>query len=241
MSVRSSVVTFALVALAGLVALLIAGSSDQRSTAFSLDLPNVTPVTSVARGFSACQGPLPTVTTFQGVRAWLSPAAAPVLSVTVRDEHGRRLAAGTLATEPGVPGAYISRLDAPVASGTRAVVCLRNLGPGPVAVFGSTPTPASGPLRVASTFRAGTPPPSPVAIALVFLRPHSQSLLSLLPTLFSRASLFKASWVGAWTFWVLCGAILGAFLLAGCAVALAARDRDERDDDQRNSARATRQ
>jgi hypothetical protein len=224
MSARSSVLAFGLVALAGLVALLLAGAGDQRSTAFSLDLPNATPVTSLPPDVSACQGPLRAGGTFQGVRAWLSPVVAPAMTVTVRNVRGRPLATGDLRADPGLPGAFTARLDMPVASGTRVVVCLRNRGPGRVAVLGSTPIPSVGHLRVGST-TAKT-----VAVALVFLRPHPQSLLSLLPTLFSRAALFKASWVGAWTFWVLCGAIVVAFLLGGRAVALAVRDQAQAGD-----------
>jgi hypothetical protein len=171
-------------------------------------------VANLAPSQRACQGPLQTQEEFEGVRAWLAPAAAPVLSVTVQDTHGRPLATGQLHTALGVAGPYVSRLDGSVAAGTRIEVCLRNRGPASVALFGSAPTPASGALRVGSETR-------PVAIALVFLRPRSQSLLSLVPTLFSRAALFKASWVGPWTFWVLCAAIVAAFALAARAVAAA--------------------
>ena len=61
------------------------------------------------------------------------------------------------------------------------------------------------------------------ALSLVFIGARSQSLFSVLPTAFRRASLFKPSWVGAWTFWLLGAAILGAFALGGLAVSRASR------------------
>ena len=44
-----------------------------------------------------------------------------------------------------------------------------------------------------------------------------------LPTVFERAALFHAGWIGAWTFWVLTGAVLGTFVIGAIAVAHAAR------------------
>ena len=48
-----------------------------------------------------------------------------------------------------------------------------------------------------------------------------QSLFSMLPTIFRRAMLFRPTWVGAWTFWLLAAAVLGAFALGAVAVARA--------------------
>jgi hypothetical protein len=37
-------------------------------------------------------------------------------------------------------------------------------------------------------------------LSLVFERDHSRSLAALVPAMFDRASLFRASWVGAWVY-----------------------------------------
>ena len=49
------------------------------------------------------------------------------------------------------------------------------------------------------------------------------SLLAALPTAFARAALFRFSWTGPWTFWVLGVAFLGTIATCGWAVAAAAR------------------
>jgi hypothetical protein len=62
--------------------------------------------------------------------------------------------------------------------------------------------------------------------SLVLLSQSQRSLLAWLPTAFSRASLWRPSWVGAWTFWVLAGGLLATFALAVLAVLKAAEDDD---------------
>jgi hypothetical protein len=72
------------------------------------------------------------------------------------------------------------------------------------------------------------------ALALLFLREHPRSLLSLVPTIFRRASLFRPGWVGPWTYWLLSAALLGAFGLAGVAVTRAARSDETSHSPQRD-------
>jgi hypothetical protein len=62
------------------------------------------------------------------------------------------------------------------------------------------------------------------AAAIVLLRSQSSSVLSLLPTIFRRAALFRPTWMGEWTFWVLLAALVAAFPLAALAVASATAD-----------------
>lgn len=238
MSVRASVATFAAMAAVGLIALLIVASSDERTTAFSLDIPPEEPIAYLAPHQHACQGPLRPPASFQGVRAYLSPAASPALPVTIRDRAGETVARGDMPTRAGVAGLYASRLTTPVAAHGPVEVCFTNPGPGVVAVLGASATATSGVLHVGSGATR-------VAMVLVFQRPHPETLLSLIPTLFSRAALFKASWVGAWTFWALCALVLAGFVLAGGAVALAAADQDPESGSssppQRNRKRTARQ
>jgi hypothetical protein len=217
---RASLIAFASVAVAGLVALLIAGASDQRRNAFSLDVPNAIPASVLTPGATACQGPVRPLVAFRGVEAWIAPGAPAAVSMVVRDLRGRRLA-NAVQTEPELTGpsttVITSRLDGTVGTGTRVDVCLLNRGPSAVTLLGAAATDLSGRLRVGSVT-------TNVAVALVFLRAHPRTLLSLVPALFAHAALFKAGWVGTWTFWVLCAGILAAFGLAAGAVALAVRD-----------------
>jgi hypothetical protein len=51
--------------------------------------------------------------------------------------------------------------------------------------------------------------------------------LSQLPTAFRRASLFRPTWVGVWTYWALLAGLLVAVAACGAALIAAART-DER-------------
>jgi hypothetical protein len=211
MSIRSSVAAFLVAAVAGIGALLVAAANDQRTTAFSLDVPNLSQVAQLFPGVRACQGPFAAQATFQGVRAWISPAGAPQVLVSVYDRQGKSLAVGRIRTEPGVAGPYSWRLNAPVPAGTQVSACLRNLGPGPVGLSGWTASASAGSLRVGSKTTAS-------AAAMVLLGPHPTTLLADISMLFARAALFKASWVGAWTFWALCALIVAGFGLAAWGI-----------------------
>jgi hypothetical protein len=145
---------------------------------------------------------------------WAIPARS--LEVTIHAAAaGRALVARRLVTSPTPTGQVTVRLDpVTVPRGTRIAVCIRNTGPGKVTFEGGPANSRSGRLTVAGQ-------PSSEAIALRFVRPHPPSLLSLLPTVFDRASLFKLSWVGAWSFWLLAGALIVAFGVAGKALVAA--------------------
>ena len=66
--------------------------------------------------------------------------------------------------------------------------------------------------------------PAGQRFSLVLLSDGDRSLLGSLSLAFSRASLWRPSWVGAWTFWVLVIALLVTFGLAVVAVVRAADD-----------------
>jgi len=96
--------------------------------------------------------------------------------------------------------------------GARATVCLRNVTTGPIAFEGGAASRASGHL-------SGLTGSDGDELALLFLRPHPPSLLDVIPTVFRRASLFKLSFVGAWTYWVLLAALVGSVGLIWRALA----------------------
>ena len=248
MSTRLTLIVAAIVGVLGLAGLAVAATAHQQPTAFSVELPAAKLTTPLASGQGACQAPIRASSAFGGVRLWVWPGSrpSPPLMVQVRAYAGNAVLAtgGTEAvprgprTPPGDPvSLYPSPvsgtavLTRPVAAGQDVKVCVRNLGPGTTTFMGSTANNLSGALSIAGK-------PAPVAMSLVFLRPRSRSLLSLLPTAFRRAALFRPTWVGAWTFWLLGFGLLLAFGLAAWAVVLACRA-DGRDADRATSPRAS--
>jgi hypothetical protein len=218
-SKRDGRIAFVLVAALALAGLLAAAATDQRSIAFSLDVPDAAAVVALDAGQSACQAPVKAASAFAGIRAWTRPDTAPgtALEVSVRDVgSGRLLASGRLAARFGAPPEHSAGLGVTVPPGRQIAVCLRNSGQGRVSLLGSSPGPASGSITVEGK-------PTQAAVSLVFLRARPRSLLSLFPTVFERAALFHPAWVGAWTFWGLVVALLGAVALSAVAVAQAAR------------------
>jgi hypothetical protein len=229
-SIRAGVLAVLLVTAAGLVALLLAAGSDGRSTAFSLDIPPSGPVITLHRGQAACQGPLTAPAAFGFVTPWIDPAESsgliphgPIrgaaIDLTVRDDvTNATLASGTVAGEYVAPIAPTVALDRAIPSGRRVRVCLRSRGPGTVDLMG-----AALPNRALAEDDGSASGSGANAVALLFERQHPRSLLSLIPTIFRRASLFRPTWVGPWTYWLLSAAVLGTFALATLAVIRAAQ------------------
>jgi hypothetical protein len=58
---------------------------------------------------------------------------------------------------------------------------------------------------------------------VVLLESHGHVLLSSLGLVLSRAALFRPSWVGSWTFWVLLLALLGTVPLGAITISAAFR------------------
>jgi hypothetical protein len=230
MSTRAGVIAVALVAVLGVAGLLLAAGSDGRSTAFSLDIQPADPVVTLHPGQAACQGPLTATASFGFVTPWIYPSESsgaipqrPIpgsaIELTVRDAvTNAPLAQGFIGAGHVAKNAPTVALDHTVTSGRRILVCLRSRGPGTSDLMGAAlPNQA-----LAGDDGSATGAPR-AAISLLFERRDPRSLLSLVPTIFARASLFRPSWVGAWTYWLLSAAFLGAFGLAAVAVARAAR------------------
>jgi hypothetical protein len=229
MSVRSSVIAFAVVAVLGLIGLGVAGTVPKQSTAFSLDVPPTAPIVKLSPSGYACQGPIDAAAGFGSIAADLSSTVNP--SPTVAPGPPIRLQvsspSGAVIASAEVPGGYRQEgtvnfvLDRSVAAGRRIDVCLRTSGPGTAGVWGAVPGPGLAYSHVGS-LRPGNVPGN-AAIALLFIHRHRRSLLASLPAAFGRAALFRPGWVGSWTFWVLTAALLATFAAGGIAVAQAVR------------------
>lgn len=202
MSLRTGVITCTAVTTLGVAALLAGAATDQRWSAFSLDVPPAGPVAALSSGQQVCQGPFDAAVSFGSVRAWIAPIAAPgaSLQLRVRSVSGATLATGRSVRSHGKSVAPTINLNATVPARTQISVCISSGGPARVTLLG-----------------AGS------EFALLFLRPHPESLLSLLPTVFRRAALFRPTWVGSWTFWLLSAGLISCFCLGVIAVAQAVR------------------
>jgi hypothetical protein len=226
MSSRNGVIAFALVAGLGLAGLAVSAAQGQRWTAFSLRVPAREFAVLLQPDQQACQTPVIVTAPVGGFQAWIysGPVPGPAVGVTVSDARdGKLLALGRISpsqretTPPsGFPTSISTqtRFDATVPAGKRVTVCFLNLGTTALALMGAGPSANSGALTSPAQYRGN-------AISLLFLRPHPQSLFSMLPTVFRRAALFRPRWVGHWTFWLLAGALLGSFALGALAVARA--------------------
>ena len=175
--------------------------------AFTLGVAVAGPVATLEHGDEVCQRPLdvPAGGEFDRVRMSLGTfhRTGPPVRVTVRDLGGRVLSQGI------VPGGYpdigqqpehVVSLDRRV-SAQRIAVCVDNRGRSNVAVYGNVDAAA----RTSTAVKAGKP--LGFDLALVFER-QPRSELSLVPDAFSRAALFRFSWMGAWTYFVLLGALV---------------------------------
>ena len=92
------------------------------------------------------------------------------------------------------------------------------------------PAPTGAPSGVWRRLPARGPPGGSAGdvVSLVLRSKPDHSLLGSLPTVFSRAALWRPSSVGTWTFWLLAFGTLAAFGLGVIAVVGAAESDDAR-------------
>ncbi|MDQ6835773.1 MAG: hypothetical protein M3016_06255 [Actinomycetota bacterium] len=226
---RTAALTFAIVLALGVAGLVGAGLTDQRRIAFSAQVPVSNPVAILKPGQSVCQGPISVPAAFDGITAWLpvQPAPSPTTSLTATvtpSAGGGRPASTALRISAGVGRALVwlhGVFPATIASGRAATLCLTATRGGSIHLMGGSATDSSGRLTGRPPGILTTAPTSPTALSLVFLR-HPRSLVSMVPTVLTRAALFRPTWMGAWTYWLLLAGLLGATGLLAVALARAA-------------------
>jgi len=219
----SAVRAFLLALAAGLVLLLAIGLADGRG--FRLDVPSDSQVL-VRPGQERCSAIIrPPGAGADRVRFWVRPAAGngsvpPVVVFVRRSRTAQTLADGTAAA--GAEGARTVRLRGSVAGSRKVVACFL-AGAQPVVLL---PRPGT-PTRV--TVERSDATADYADIGLELERSRDRSLLALIPDAFDRAALFRPGWVGAWTYWLLLGAlVIGVPVLLSRALAsAAASDEDE--------------
>lgn len=202
-------------ALLAILALLVVGTRHIVVRTASADAPNQTRLPALRPGQTACEGPLISHGPARSVGVWgTSGAVRAHLTVTVQNAATHAvLAAGALGGTPG-DGERVAHLVQGAPGGRPLEVCVTDQA-GEFSLDGSA---ASPPGLVAT----GLPPGQKFSLAL--LSDGDQTLLGSLSTAFSRASLWRPSWVGPWTFWMLLIALLATFGLAVVAVVSAAGD-----------------
>jgi hypothetical protein len=212
---------FALIAVAGL---LVAGSRSSAVRVFALGAPNESHIAMLRPSEKVCEGPVTSPSPVRGVRIWGSSTGGRArLTVDVQDADNHQvLAFGSLEASP-------TAIDAPPTKSEHTAHLSRAV-------------PGNRPLRICLTedvntfWLEGSSAIHPSVemtgkttgeeFSLVLLG-DKRSLLSSLSTAFTRASLWRPSWVGSWTFWALAIGLLATFGLGIGAVASAAAEDDE--------------
>jgi hypothetical protein len=196
-------------ALAALVLLAWALLADT-PRAFTLGVTNGLVAAELQPGQQACQAPIavPEDGGFDRVKFSLGTykRPGPAMDVTVLPAAG-----GASLRNGRLPAGYPDVDRAPshsvsvghVAAGRRIQVCLTNRGPNKVAVYGNA-DPAN---RTSTATRDGKPLHTDLNFA--FER-KERSLAALAPAMVDRAALFRAEWVGPWTYVLLLLVVVAA-------------------------------
>jgi len=197
-----------------LVALTVSALRPMQIRAYSLGSPDGGQAAILVAGREACEGPIRIPSAVGGVGIWGNGAGNARVAVSVRDATaGRVLAGGHTTIPPGPPGAHTIPVRPSIPPGSTVRVCVTERGPIRFSLLGSLPTHPQIRMKVDGKLTFSE-------FSLVLFEPSRHSLLAALPTAFSRAELFRFSWVGPWTFWLLALALLGT--IGSCGWALVA-------------------
>lgn len=201
---RRAALAFLLVAAAAVAALAILGASERRSLAFTLGAPSLVVAATLQPGQEVCQQPVAVPAAFDAVQLHLGTfdAPGPRLAVTIR-----RAPAGVIAARGVLPAGSADNARSlvrvgHVGTGGNIAICLRDLGPRKVAIYGAPDVAAPASAALIRGFPTGND------LDLVMRTTHPRSTLALLGDVLRRASLFRGSWIGAWLYWLLLAGIV---------------------------------
>lgn len=214
---------FALFALVALVALLIAGLQGGEIRAYAVGVPSVKRVAVVRPQHQVCEGPIHTQYAFGSVALWGTYVSGKPRVRVFGERPGPMapISAGLLERSPaGGYGQFTAKLKSLVGGGQAVKVCVSDPG-GRLKLRGSTP-------GYSGVTIPGSEPRQ--AFSMVMLEPKQHSFLGSLSLAFSRASLFRPSWVGTWTFWALLVLLLGTVPLGAVAISAAFRSEEDQTD-----------
>jgi hypothetical protein len=220
MTHRRAWAPFAFFALIVLIALLLAGLRGGVVRAYAVGVPAVRKVAVARPHHEVCEGPISSQYAFQSVVLWgIYVSGKPLVRVSGLSAAAKGVISAGLVerSPPGGYGRFTAKLRSSVAGDQAVEVCVSDPD-GKLRLRGSTP----GYTGVAI---GGTK--SLTAFSMVLLEPTRHSFLGSLSLAFSRAALFRPSWVGPWTFWVLLIALLGAIPVAAFAISAALRSEED--------------
>jgi hypothetical protein len=212
---RRPAIVFAGIVTAAVLVLAALALTDRRDEAFTLGVAPAAVAADLRPDARACQEGIDVASSFSAIEVQVGTYQRPgePLTVTVHEQNG----SGPLLARGSLPRGYpdISRpriqLSPGVDSGRRVAVCVEARGERRTALYGNAGVAAPGSSLRVDDRAADTD------LTLVF-RNGERSLAAELPDMFARAALFKASWMGPWTFWLLALAVLvlvpGALVLA---------------------------
>lgn len=208
---RSGVLGLATAAILVTAALVAAGLQRIQARTYSVRVPDSSIAGTARPSHRLCEGPLRTPVAASGVAVFAAPASgAPAVTVSVFAD-GRQIASGRRTPEARVREQVIA-LDHQIPARRTVRVCV-GAADGTLDVYGAG---AQAPGVAAQGVIPG------MQFALVLTR--SSTLLGSFSTALSRAAIFRPSWVGAWTFWLLTALLACTLPLAGVAVLRALPD-----------------
>ncbi len=216
-------IPFAFLAFLAFLGLLIAGLRTEPIRAYAVGVPSVKKVAVASSRHQVCEGPVRSQYAFRSVVLWgVYVSGKPRVRVSEPQAGAGALISGGFVERslPGAYGPFTAELKRSVAGGRTVTVCVSDPG-GELKLRGSTPG-YSGVSIVGSA--------SQRAFSMVLMEPERHSFVGSLGLAFSRASLFRPSWVGTWTFWALLIGLLATVPLLAMAISAAIRSESKQAD-----------
>ena len=212
--IRRSVLVGAVFTALAVLGLIVAGLAPIQTRSFVLGARPLGPILGIDPPQRLCEGPITSERQFDIVQVWGAALAhhQARVRVTVTDAHDQHMLGSGPVTVTDAAGLYAARLDRPVVGGVSVQVCVNAVSDHYIALGTAPITPS-----VVLTGHPGQ------QFSLNLVDDH-ESLLGALPRALSRAALWRPSWVGEWTFWVLAAGVLLTFAVAVVAVTRAARE-----------------
>jgi hypothetical protein len=215
---RIPAVVFVVAAVAAVAVLLVLAFGGERTRVFALRAPSAQSVATLAPGRQACEGPVSAAAPVHAVQTWGATIVRTIV-LDVRVRSGGAVVATGSSEVDDKPSSHTTVLHGTVRGGRKITVCVANGGDADYSLVGSPTIDPAVAMRVNGKRSA-------LQFSLALLGSPTDTL-SQLHTAFRRASLFRPTWVGVWTYWALLAGLLLAVAACGAAVIAAARS-DER-------------